>query len=377
MQYGQTNSLCAIRRRSSFGNSNEALLIGRNNGKIVKTQNYMKHGDDLFIGNVEIKGRALLAPMAGVADRAMRELCLSYGAAAVTSEMVSAKGFSMGDKKSAQLLTLSEAEHPSALQLFGDDPKILEKAAKMALEYKPDMIDINMGCPAPKIAGNGGGSALLKDPQKAQQIARAVVDSVSACGKNVPVTAKIRTGWDSDHIVCVELAKRLEDVGISAITVHGRTKEQMYAPPVNVNAIREVKEAVSIPVIGNGDVIDGPTAALMLEQTGCDAVMVGRGALGRPWVFLQINAYLNETKVLPEPPVSERMRVMLKHIETLCNYKGDRIGMREARKHAAWYIKGIRGAAAFRRDVGLLSSMDELAELAVRVIQADAEDKNK
>lgn len=311
----------------------------------------------------------MLAPMAGVADRAMRELCLDYGAAAVTSEMVSAKGFSMGDKKSAELLTLSERERPAAIQLFGDDPRILEKAAKMAMEYGPDFIDINMGCPAPKIAGNGGGSALLKNPVLAQEIARAVVDAV-----DIPVTAKIRTGWDNDSIVCVEMAKRLEDVGIAAITVHGRTKDQMYAPPVNVDAIRDVKSAVSIPVIGNGDVVDGPSAALMMERTGCDAVMVGRGALGRPWVFYQINAYLSETRVLPEPPVAERMRVMLKHIQTLCEYKGDYIGMREARKHAAWYIKGMRGAAGFRRDIGLLSSMEELEALACKVIAASQED---
>lgn len=307
--------------------------------------------------------------MAGVADRAMRELCLDYGAAAVTSEMVSAKGFSMGDKKSAELLTLSERERPAAIQLFGDDPKILEKAAKMAMEYGPDFIDINMGCPAPKIAGNGGGSALLKNPALAQEIARAVVDAV-----DIPVTAKIRTGWDNNSIVCVEMAKRLEDVGVAAITVHGRTKDQMYAPPVNVDAIRDVKSAVSIPVIGNGDVVDGPSAALMMERTGCDAVMVGRGALGRPWVFYQINAYLSETRVLPEPPVAERMRVMLKHIQTLCEYKGDYIGMREARKHAAWYIKGMRGAAGFRRDIGLLSSMEELEALACKVIAASQED---
>lgn len=310
----------------------------------------------------------MLAPMAGVADRAMRELCLDYGAAAVTSEMVSAKGFSMGDKKSAELLTLSERERPAAIQLFGDDPRILEKAAKMAMEYGPDFIDINMGCPAPKIAGNGGGSALLKNPVLAQEIARAVVDAV-----DIPVTAKIRTGWDNDSIVCVEMAKRLEDVGIAAITVHGRTKDQMYAPPVNVDAIRDVKSAVSVPVIGNGDVVDGPSAALMMERTGCDAVMVGRGALGRPWVFYQINAYLSETRVLPEPPVAERMRVMLNHIQTLCEYKGDYIGMREARKHAAWYIKGMRGAAGFRRDIGLLSSMEELETLACKVIAASQE----
>lgn len=326
----------------------------------------------LNIGNVEIEGSALLAPMAGVADRAMRELCLSYGAAGVVGEMVSAKGFSMGDKKSAELLTLTENEHPAAIQLFGDNPEILAKAAKMAMSYEPDWLDINMGCPAPKIAGNGGGSALLKTPQLAEDIARAVVNAV-----DIPVTAKIRTGWDQSSINCVEMAKRLEDAGVSAITVHGRTKEQMYAPPVNYDAIRMVKEAVSIPVIGNGDIVDGPSASAMLERTGCDAVMVGRGAQGRPWVFHQINAYMSETRVLPEPPVSERMRVMIKHVEKICEYKGDYVGMREARKHAAWYIKGMRGAAGFRRDIGLLSSMEELQILALRIIEASMKEEQE
>ena len=333
------------------------------------TRLFYENGDRLFIGNVEIKGPAVLAPMAGVADRAMRELCLSYGAAAVTSEMVSAKGFTMGDKKSAELLTMGEDEKPRILQLFGDDPDILHKAAQMAMDYNPDIIDINMGCPAPKIAGNGGGSALLKDTEKAQSIAKAVVEAVP-----VPVTVKMRTGWDNDSIVCVELAKMLEDVGVAALTVHGRTKDQMYAPPVNVEAIRDVKRSVSIPVIGNGDVVDGPSAGLMLERTGCDAVMVGRGALGRPWVFYQIKAYLSETRVLREPPVSERMRVMLKHVRKICEYKGDYVGMREARKHAAWYIKGMRGAAAFRRDIGLLTSMDQLEELAYKVMTSAEEE---
>lgn len=323
----------------------------------------------MYIGNVEIKGPALLAPMAGVADRAMREICISYGAAAVTSEMVSAKGFSMGDKKSAELLTLTDAEKPAAIQLFGSDPKVVAKAAVKALDFNPDILDINMGCPAPKIAGNGGGAALLKDPKLAQDIARAVVDSV-----DIPVTVKMRTGWDNDNLCYIEMAKRMEDVGVSALTVHGRTRDQMYAPPINYDAIAAVKASVSIPVIGNGDITDGQTAAIMLERTGCDAVMVGRGAQGRPWVFSQINAYLSETRYIPEPPVSERMRVMLMHVGKLCEYKGEYIGMREARKHAAWYIKGMRGAAGFRRDIGLLEKMEQLEELACKVIISSQEE---
>ncbi len=324
------------------------------------------------IGKLTIEGKALLAPMAGVADRAFRELCVSYGAAGVTSEMVSAKGFTMGDRKSKALLMLSDAERPAAVQIFGDDPKILAEAARNALEFNPNWIDINMGCPAPKIAGNGGGASLMKNPVLAQDIARAVVSELD--NTDIPVTVKFRTGWDKEHINCVEFARRMEDVGVAAVTVHGRTKEQMYAPGIDYDAIAAVKKAVSIPVIGNGDIIDGPTASVMLERTGCDAVAVGRGAQGRPWVFEQINAYLSpELRIIPEPPMSEIMRVMINHVQKICEYKGEEIGMKEARKHAAWYVRGVRGAAQFRADIGRLSTMEELTELAIKVIEADRE----
>lgn len=315
------------------------------------------------IGNLEIKGYACLAPMAGVADRAFRELCVSYGAAYVISEMVSSKGLTMQDKKSKELLFLSDAERPAGAQIFGDDPEIMANAALKAMEFSPDFIDINMGCPAPKIAGNGGGSALLKNPELIGKIVKKVVE-VSP----VPVTAKIRIGWDKNSINTVEIAKIIEAAGADAITVHGRTKDQMYAPPVSLDEIANVKKAVSIPVIGNGDIVDGKSAKLMLDMTGCDFLMVGRGALGNPWIFQCINAYLNKEADFTEPTLEEKMDVMLRHIGTLCEYKGVRIGMREARKHAAWYIKGIRGAAAFRQEIGQLSTMDELKALAERVI---------
>ena len=315
------------------------------------------------IGNLEIKGYACLAPMAGVADRAFREHCMSYGAAYVISEMVSSKGLTMQDKKSKELLFLSDAERPAGAQIFGDDPEIMANAALKAMEFSPDFIDINMGCPAPKIAGNGGGSALLKNPELIGKIVKKVVE-VSP----VPVTAKIRIGWDKNSINAVEIAKIIEAAGADAITVHGRTKDQMYAPPVSLDEIANVKKAVSIPVIGNGDIVDGKSAKLMLDMTGCDFLMVGRGALGNPWIFQCINAYLNKEADFTEPTLEEKMDVMLRHIGTLCEYKGVRIGMREARKHAAWYIKGIRGAAAFRQEIGQLSTMDELKALAERVI---------
>ncbi len=315
------------------------------------------------IGSLKINGHASLAPMAGVADRAFRELCVGYGASYVVSEMISSKGVSLGDRKSKQLMQLSETERPAGVQIFGSDPEIMAESVKTVLEVQPQFVDINMGCPAPKIAGNGGGASLMRNPELAEQIVAAVKN---ACGE-IPVTVKIRAGWDFDTINAVEMAKRAENAGAAAVTVHGRTRQQMYAPPVNHEIIAEVKKAVSIPVVGNGDITDGISAAKMLEDTNCDFLMVGRGALGRPWVFQQINAYLNEGRILPEPPVSERMRVMLNHIQMLCTYKGERVGIREARKHAAWYTKGIRGAAQYRRELGMLESISQLEEIAYKI----------
>lgn len=315
------------------------------------------------IGILKIKGCAALAPMAGVADRAFRELCVSYGAAYVVSEMISSKGVSLGDRKSKALMQLSGEERPAGIQIFGNDPSVMAQSVKTVLGVSPDFVDINMGCPAPKIAGNGGGASLMRHPQLAKEIVEAVV---AACG-SVPVTVKIRSGWDFENLNAVEMAQNAEKAGAVAVTVHGRTRQQMYAPPVDHQMISEVKKSVSIPVVGNGDIVDGPSAAKMLEETNCDFLMVGRGALGRPWVFSQINAYLQNGIILPEPPVSERMRVMVKHVRKICEYKGERIGIREARKHAAWYAKGIRGAAKYRKDLSLIESIEQLEELAFKI----------
>ncbi|MBR5246073.1 MAG: tRNA dihydrouridine synthase DusB [Clostridia bacterium] len=300
--------------------------------------------------------------MAGVADRAFRELCVNYGAAYVVSEMISSKGVSMGDKKSKDLMFLSDEERPAAVQIFGSDPKIMAESIESVMQVNPQIIDINMGCPAPKIAGNGGGASLAKNPQLAEEIVRGVVKA-----SPVPVTVKIRAGWDENSINAVEMAQRAENAGAAAVTIHGRTRKQLYAPPVDRNIIAEVKKAVSIPVIGNGDIVDGLTAASMLEETNCDLIMVGRGALGCPWVFSQINAYLDHERIIPHPPVSERMRVMIKHIETICKYKGDYIGMREARKHAGWYTKGLHGAAKYRLELGTIETMEQLQEIAYKI----------
>lgn len=315
------------------------------------------------IGNLEMEGYAALAPMAGVADRAFRELCRSYGASYAVSEMISSKGVSMGDRKSKALMQLSPAERPAGVQIFGSAPEIMASSVESVLSVKPQFIDINMGCPAPKIAGNGGGASLMRDPVLAEKI----VAAVKKASGDIPVTVKIRAGWDDAHINAVEMAKRAENAGAAAVTVHGRTRQQMYAPPVSHSIIAEVKKAVSIPVVGNGDITDGASAAKMLENTNCDFLMVGRGALGRPWIFQQINAYLADGRILPEPPVSERMRVMCKHIQMICDYKGERIGIREARKHAAWYTKGIRGAAEYRRQLGQLESIAQLEEIAYKI----------
>lgn len=315
------------------------------------------------IKDVRWNGCAALAPMAGVADRAFREICCEFGAGYTVTEMVSAKGLCMCDRKSQSLLKISDVERPAAAQLFGDDPKFMAEAAVKTLGFRPEIIDINMGCPAPKIAGNGGGSALMKQPELAEKIVEAVVGAV-----DIPVTVKMRIGWDDENINCVDLAKRCENAGAAALTVHGRTKVQMYSPPVRPEYISAVREAVSIPVIANGDVTDGVTAKKLLDATGCEAVMVGRGALGRPWVFEQINAYLERGEILPEPFVEKRMEVMLRHIRLLCEYKGEKVGMLEARKHAAWYMKGIRGAAALRREICALQTIDDIRIIAEKVV---------
>ncbi len=318
------------------------------------------------IGNLEIKGYAALAPMAGVADRAMREICTDCGAAFCVGELASAKGISMNDKKSAGLLFVGERERPMASQLFGNDPVVMAAAARKAMEYRPDFIDINMGCPAPKVANHGGGSGLLKDLPLAERVARAVIEA-----SDVPVSAKIRIGWNGESMVAVELAKRLEQAGISMITVHGRTREQQYAPPVDLDAIAAVKKAVSIPVVGNGDVFTPKDAARMYEHTGCDMIMIGRGAMGSPWIFSAVNAYLSEGRLLPEPPVAERMRFMLRQARLMCEYKEPKIACLQMRKQAAWYIKGIKGAAEIRKKVFGITEISQLERLAFEIVERE------
>lgn len=314
------------------------------------------------IKDVEFENNVFLAPMAGIADRAFRELCINYGAGYTVSEMVSSKGLTMGDKKSGELLTLGEIENPAGVQIFGDNPEIMAQAAKMCIKYHPNIIDINMGCPAPKIAMNGGGASLMKNPLLAGEIIKAVSKAV-----DIPVTVKIRKGWDDENTTAVELAKIAEKNGAAAITVHGRTRMQMYSGKVDYNIIAKVKKAVDIPVIANGDIVDEQSAAIMFEKTNCDAIMIGRGALGNPWIFRRINAYINECRVLPDVSINEKMVVMLKHIQKIIEYKGEYTAMREARHHAAYYTKGIRGGAALRKEISTFEHFEQLEELAYKI----------
>ena len=314
------------------------------------------------IKDVEFENNVFLAPMAGIADRDFRELCINYGAGYTVSEMVSSKGLTMGDKKSGELLTLGEIENPAGVQIFGDNPEIMAQAAKMCIKYHPNIIDINMGCPAPKIAMNGGGASLMKNPLLAGEIIKAVSKAV-----DIPVTVKIRKGWDDENITAVELAKIAEKNGAAAITVHGRTRMQMYSGKVDYDIIAKVKKAVDIPVIANGDIVDEQSAAIMFEKTNCDAIMIGRGALGNPWIFRRINAYLNECRVLPDVSINEKMVVMLKHIQKIIEYKGEYTAMREARHHAAYYTKGIRGGAALRKEISTFEHFEQLEELAYKI----------
>ena len=323
-----------------------------------------KNMNNLNIGGVPLKSHAVLAPMAGVSDRAYRELCVRFGAAYCVSEMVSSKALSFNSKKSEELMEISDLERPCGIQIFGDDPKCMADAAKHALENKPDIIDINMGCPAPKISSNGSGSALMKNPLLCGEIVKAVTAVT-----DIPVTVKIRKGWGDDSVNAVEVAKICESAGAAAITVHGRTRQQYYKPPVDYDIIRAVRESVSIPVIANGDIDSAEKAKEVMDITGCDLVMIGRATLGNPWIFSQINAYLENPNVkIHTPDLEERLGVMIEHIGKMVEYKGEHMAMLQARKLVVGYFKGMKGAAALRNEAGKIKTLDDLYELRQKAL---------
>ena len=310
------------------------------------------------IGSVNLENNIFLAPMAGVTDMPFRILCREQGCGLVYSEMISAKGMFYKDEKSWKLADLSEAEKPAAVQIFGSEPEILAHSAEKLNASDAAILDINMGCPTPKITKNGEGSALMLKPELAGEIIRAVV-SVS----QKPVTVKIRKGWDEEHLNAVEIAQLAEKNGAAAIAVHGRTREQFYSGKADWGIIKSVKESVSIPVIGNGDVYKPEDAARMLELTGCDALMVGRGAQGNPWIFNRIRHYLKTGEILPEPPIEVKKETILRHLHMLVSLKGEHTGVCEMRKHIAWYIKGYRNSAQFKDRIFKAVSQDEMVEL--------------
>ncbi len=316
------------------------------------------------LGHYELGVPVFLAPLAGVTDKAFRETVCAVGGEYVWTEMISDKALTYQNSRTLDMLDLRGEAEPRIVQIFGSDPETMARAAQLAIDCSANVIDINMGCPAQKVVKNGEGSALLRDLSRAQAIASAVVRAV-----NVPVTVKIRLGWNDDEIVAIELAKGLESVGVQMLTVHARTREQFYAGYADWEWIARVKKVVSIPVIGNGDVFLPEDAGRLIEQTGCDGVMIGRGALGNPWVIPRTQHFLKYGIILSEPLMEERLQVALQHFDRVLRYKGERIGLNEMRKHAVWYIKGVRKAGQLRDEIMQTKSPEEMRSVFSRILE--------
>ena len=318
------------------------------------------------IGNLKLKNNLFLAPMAGITDKAFRIVTKPYGPALMYTEMVSGKGLHYNSKKTESLLDVAKNEKPVAAQIFGHDPDIMSSIAEGALRHGAELIDINMGCPAPKIVNNGDGSALMKNPILAGKVIESVRRAV-----NVPVTVKFRMGWDETSINAVEFAKIAENSGADALTIHGRTRKAFYSGTANLDIIKKVKEAVSVPVIGNGDITDAISAKKMLDETGCDGIMIGRGAQGNPWIFSEINEYLKTGTISPPPTIEERVKKALEHLNLLIEFKGEHRGILEGRKHMAQYFKGIKGGAKIRDIINKACTKDEMTSIIKMILKEE------
>ena len=307
------------------------------------------------IGNVELKNKVFLSPMAGVTDLPFRLICKEQDCGMLYTEMVNSKALCYDDQNTKKMLKIENEEHPVAIQIFGSDPEFMGRAAEIMNAYPNEILDINMGCPAPKVVKNGDGSALMRNPKLAEEVLKSVVKNSTK-----PVTLKIRKGWDDNSVNAVEIAKIAEASGISALAIHGRTREQYYSGKADWDIITEIKNAINIPVIGNGDVFTVEDARNMLDKTGCDAIMIGRGAQGNPWIFKRINHYMETGEILPEPTLEEKINTAVKHLNLAVREHGEYVAVREMRKHIAWYLKGLKGSAKVRDEINKITSYEEV-----------------
>ena len=316
------------------------------------------------IGNVQLDNEVFLSPMAGVTDLPFRTICKEKGCGMLYTEMINAKALCYDDENTKKMLRMDKDEHPVAVQIFGSDPEFMGKAAIIMNQYPNEILDINMGCPAPKVIKNGDGSALMRNPKLAAEVLTAVVKN-----SEKPVTLKIRKGWDDDSVNAVEIAKIAEECGISALAIHGRTREQFYSGKADWDIIAEIKQAINIPVIGNGDVFEVEDAVNMLEKTKCDAIMIGRGAQGNPWIFKRINHYMRTGEILPEPTLEEKITTAIKHMNLAVAEHGDYVAVREMRKHIGWYLKGLKNSARYRDQINKITDYKEVIAMLEEYMQ--------